>query len=156
MQFLTQAQCDEWLKRNGRSAPELGALRDLPREKHQNLENASARSIYHVMSVEIRNSIFDRAQPVLLVVHDYAHWSSNQQLLLYSLIRRHFFNTSTMEETPGHLAEPHEYEFLEAIAFLCFTYGWGFYIACPGGDEMFVSDHHGWWGIVPSPSIRPF
>ena len=156
MQFLTQAQCDEWLKHAGRTAPDRGALGLLPPDKRQNLEKSSAQAIYHVMSVEIRKSIFDRAEPVLLVVHDYAHWSSNPQLLLYSLVRRHFFNTGTMEETPGHLAEPHEYEFLEAIAFLCTMYGWGFYVASRGGEHMFVSDHHGTWGIVPSPSIRPF
>lgn len=156
MQFLTKAQCDEWLKQVGRTAPDLGAIHALPREKKTNLENTPARAMYGVMSVEIRKSIFDTNEPVLLVVHDYAHCSSNRQLLLYSLIRRHFFNTSTMEETPGHLAEPHEFEFLEAVAFLCTMYGWGFYIASRGGEDMFMSDHEGTWGIVPSPSIRPF
>lgn len=156
MQFLTQLQCDEWLKQMGRSAPELGVLRLLAPDKRQSLENANARAVYGVMSTEIRKSIFDKNEPVLLVVHDYAHWSSNRQLLLYSLIRRQFFNTGTMEDSPGHLAEPHEFDFLEAVAFLCTMYGWGFYVASRGGEEMFVTDHHGTWGIVPSPSIRPF
>lgn len=156
MQFLTPAQCPEWLEHAGRTAPSSRALQSLVPEKRQNLEKTPARAMYDVMSAEIRKSIFDTNQPVLLVVHDYARWSSNRQLLLYSLIRRHFFNTGTMEDSPGHLAEPHEYEFLEAVAFLCTMYGWGFYVASVGGDEIFGSDHHGTWGIVPSPSIRPF
>jgi len=156
MQFLTQVQCDEWLKRIGRNPPADDALQSLAADKRSNLEKENPARVNYILRSEIPKSIFDRGEPLLLVVHDYAHWPSNQNLLLYSLIRRHFFNTGTIEDTPGHLAEAHETEFIYAIAFLCATYGWGFYVISRGGEEAFMINHDWTWGAVQAPSIPPF
>ncbi|MBX3379964.1 MAG: hypothetical protein KF805_07700 [Phycisphaeraceae bacterium] len=155
MQFLTQAQCDQWLQRAGHNPPSDGALRLLPADQRSNLENENPARLNAILRTEISKSVFDRAEPLLLVVHDYAHWPSNQNLLLYSLIRRHFFHAGTVEDTPGHLAEAHEMEFVLAIAFLCVTYGWGFYTISCGSNHAFITDHDRTLGIVPAPTLPP-
>lgn len=156
MQFLSDAQCDEWLQRVGRTKPTRESLLSLPAEQRQILEKVPPAPLYHLLRDAIEDFPFNNADPVLLRVFDYGHWDSNQHLLLYSLVRRHFLNTGTMTETPGHLAEPHEKPFVHAIAFLCVTYGWGFYVISPSGENALMFEHDGRLGIVPALSIRPF
>ncbi|MGH7244976.1 MAG: hypothetical protein ACREJD_16295 [Phycisphaerales bacterium] len=156
MQFLTEAQCDDWLKQVGRTAPTRQSLLSLPADKHQILEKEPPPRLYHLLQAAIEQLVFDHSDPILLRVFEYGHWESNQHLLLYSLIRRHFLNTGTMVESPGHLAEAHERTFVHAIAFLCVTYGWGFYVISQSGEDALMFEHDGRLGVVPTPSILPF
>jgi len=150
MQFLTKSQCEHWMVSAGLKVPTELAL--TIERRNGNIEKLPAARTYSLLRDCLAKLAPDWHEPILIEVQEYGVWKSSENLLLYSLVRQQFFSTGTVEDTPGHLAEPHEREFVLALAFLFISFGWGFYIISRWGPLSFAVDHDGNWALVETDS----
>lgn len=139
MQFLTLQDSQRWLDER---CDEAMALVKATSTAHacSYLEQAPAHVVRGVCGHALRWLLRGGGSRGVLLVRDFGVTPSREMPFLYSLLRRHYFNTQTVWESPGHLFESHELHAAEAVMFLALCFGWGFVAAVDGGPELVTAD----------------
>lgn len=149
MQFLTKEESEQWLRTHASNAPQ-STTSPMPVVESGNFERELGARIYSLLDKAIADCAPDDQLPIFLLVRETGVWPSNEHLLLYSLIRRHFNSSDSIESRPGHLASGAEREYIAAVAFLCVLYGWGFLVTGAQSRRSIVVDHDGNWKLLSS------
>lgn len=118
MQFLTPAECAQWLADRNRVRP---AHANSPFRTRIDFPKAACR--FHWFSHQIAQR---HGEPCLMWLEEWGIWDQN--LHLYYRLRESYGDRRLLEDAPGHLFLGHEAEDLATMLQVAMLNGWGGYV----------------------------
>ena len=119
MQFLTSAQCDDWLQGRQRSKPSRSNS-----SHHQRVLFPSAAHKLCWVARQLAANLLQPRQPCLLWIEEWDIWEENL-LHLYYRLRRSYGDHRLLCDAPGHLFLGFEAEDMGTFLQISMLNGWG-------------------------------
>lgn len=122
MRFLTNAECENWIRGLGIARPDSE-----PSPRPIRFAFPEKAHVLYTRCLWIAGSLTFR-QPCLLWIREHGIWASGENMHLYYRFRQSYGDYRMLHEAPGHLFHEFESEDLASFLNLATLFGWGGYV----------------------------